>query len=170
MTGHALSQLDIYAYIRIIMHSKDMTKNERHLALKEIITKRRVSTQEELVKLLKQSGCGVTQATLSRDLQELRIARVHSPEGAFYALSPEQEERRLQRYLALEIESIDHNESLIVIKTLPGRAQGVAELIDALHNPDILGTLAGDNTIFITPRSTRKIARVLKTLRILAVQ
>lgn len=147
-----------------------MNKNERHLTLKELITRRRVNTQEELGKLLKQSGFAVTQATLSRDLQELRIARVHAPEGAYYALSPEQEEQRLQSYLALEIETIDANESLVVIKTLPGRAQGVAELIDALHHPDILGTLAGDNTIFITPRSTRKIARLIKTLRNLAVR
>lgn len=147
-----------------------MNKNERHLTLKELITKRRVSTQEELGKLLKQAGFAVTQATLSRDIRELRIARVHSPDGAYYALSPEQEEQRLQAYLAFEIESIESNESMIVIKTLPGRAQGVAELIDATHTPDILGTLAGDNTIFITPRSTKKIARLIKTLRDLTIR
>ncbi len=142
-----------------------MNKNERHLALKELITRQRINTQEELGRLLKQAGFAVTQATLSRDLQELRIARVHSPEGAYYALTPEQEEQRLHAYLALEIESIESNESLIVVKTLPGRAQGVAELIDAMHNPEILGTLAGDNTIFITPRSTKKIGRLIRTLR-----
>lgn len=147
-----------------------MNKNERQLTIKELITKRHIGTQDELVNLLRHAGLSVTQATLSRDLQELRIARVHSTEGAYYALSPEQEEQRLQSYIALEIESIDHNEALVVIKTLPGRAQGVAELIDAMHHPDVLGTLAGDNTIFVTPRSTKKIARVVKMLRDLTIQ
>ena len=147
-----------------------MNKHERHLALKELITKRRIATQEELAKLLKQAGYSVTQATLSRDIQELRVSRLHSPEGAYYALSPEAEEQRLQSYLAMEIESIDHNESLIVVKTLPGRAQGVAEIIDAMHHREILGTLAGDNMIFITPRCVRKITTLLKSLRELAVR
>jgi len=146
-----------------------MKKHERHLTLKELITKRRISTQEELVRLLKQAGFSVTQATLSRDLQELRIARVHSPEGGYYSLNPEVEEQRLQSFLSVEIESIGHNESLIVIKTLPGRAQGVAEIIDAMHHRDILGTLAGDNTIFITPLSTKMIPGLLKSLRDLTV-
>lgn len=145
-----------------------MNKNERHLALKEIITSREIGTQDELVRALRQAGFRVTQATLSRDLKELRIARVNGPEGAQYSLSPESEEKRLQPYLAVEIETITHNESLIVVKTLPGRAQGVAEILDSFHHPDILGTLAGDNTIFVTPRSTRKIAKLLKDLHEMA--
>jgi len=147
-----------------------MNKNERHLALKEVITARQIGTQDELVRALKQAGFPVTQATLSRDLKELRIARVNGPEGAHYALSPEAEERRLQPYLAVEIETITHNESLIVVKTLPGRAQGVAEILDSFHHPDILGTLAGDNTVFVTPRSTKKIPRLVKELREMAVE
>lgn len=146
-----------------------MNKGERQLALKELVNKRRIGTQDELVRHLRQRGFDVTQATLSRDIRELRIARVNSPDGSYYVLSPEIEEHRLASFLALEIESIDHNESVIVVKTLPGRAQGVAELIDAMHHPDILGTIAGDNTIFITPRSTRRLARLLKSLRDRAV-
>lgn len=145
-----------------------MNKNERHLALKEIITSRHVGTQEDLVRALKQAGFPVTQATLSRDLKELRIARVNGPDGARYALSPEAEEQRLQPYLAVEIETIRHNESTIVIKTLPGRAQGVAEILDSFHHPDILGTLAGDNTIFVTPRSTRRIGKLVKEILAMA--
>jgi transcriptional regulator of arginine metabolism len=147
-----------------------MNKNERHLALKGVITTRQIGTQDELVRALKQAGFPVTQATLSRDLKELRIARVNGPEGAHYALSPESEEKRLQPYLAVEIETITRNESLIVVKTLPGRAQGVAEILDSFHHPDILGTLAGDNTIFITPRSTRKIGKLIKDLRDMAIE
>jgi transcriptional regulator of arginine metabolism len=142
-----------------------MNKNERHLALKAIITSRQIGTQDELVRALKQAGFAVTQATLSRDLKELRIARVNGPDGAHYALSPEAEEQRLHPYLAVEIETITHNESTIVIRTLPGRAQGVAEILDSFHHPDILGTLAGDNTIFVTPKSTRRIGRLMKDIR-----
>ena len=145
-----------------------MNKNERHLALKEIITARHIGTQDDLVRALKHAGFPVTQATLSRDLKELCIARVNGPKGAHYSLSPESEEKRLQPYLAVEIETITHNESLIVVKTLPGRAPGVAEILDSFHHPDILGTLAGDNTIFITPRSTRKIPKLLKDLHEMA--
>jgi transcriptional regulator of arginine metabolism len=145
-----------------------MNKNERHLALKEIITSRQIGTQDDLVRALKQAGFPVTQATLSRDLKELRIARVNGPDGARYALSPEAEEQRLQPYLAVEIETIQHNESTIVIKTLPGRAQGVAEILDSFHHPDILGTLAGDNTIFVTPRSTRRIGKLVKEILAMA--
>ncbi len=147
-----------------------MNKNERHLALKQVITTRQIGTQDELVRALKQSGFAVTQATLSRDMKELRIARVNGPEGAHYALTPEAEEKRLQPYLAIEIESISSNESLIVVKTLPGRAQGVAEILDSFHHPDILGTLAGDNTVFVTPRSTKRIPKLVKELRGMAVE
>ncbi|MCU0453441.1 MAG: arginine repressor [Bacteroidetes bacterium] len=147
-----------------------MNKNERHLALKEVITARHIGTQDELVRALKQAGFPVTQATLSRDMKELRIARVNGPEGPRYALTPEAEEKRLQPYLAFEIESISFNESLIVVKTLPGRAQGVAEILDSFHHPDILGTLAGDNTVFVTPRSTKKIPKLVKELRGMAVE
>ena len=142
-----------------------MNKNQRQLAIKQIVTLRQLGTQESLCRALRQAGFPVTQATLSRDLKELSIARVNSPNGAHYVLSPEAEEKRLQSYIALEIEGIEHNESLIVVKTLPGRAQGVAEILDAMHHPDILGTIAGDNTIFITPRSTRRINRLLKDIR-----
>lgn len=147
-----------------------MNKNERHLALKQVITSRPIGTQDELVRALKQAGFPVTQATLSRDMKELRIARVNGPEGAHYTLTPEAEEKRLQPYLAIEIESITFNESLIVVKTLPGRAQGVAEILDSFHHPDILGTLAGDNTVFVTPRSTKKIPKLVKELRGMAVE
>jgi len=147
-----------------------MNKIERHLAIKQVISHRQIGTQEDLCRALRQAGFDVTQATLSRDLKELSIARVNTPDGTHYVLSPETEERRLQAYLAMEIESIDHNESLVVIKTLPGRAQGVAEIIDGMHHPNILGTIAGDNTIFVTPRSVRKLQSLLKELRDLAVR
>jgi len=142
-----------------------MNKNARHLRIKEIIAHKSIATQDGLCRALKNAGFDITQATLSRDMKELGIARINTETGARYVLHPEIEERRLQSFIGYEIEEIDANESLIVVKTLPGRAQGVAEIIDGLHSPDILGTIAGDNTIFITPKSSRRIHHIVKILR-----
>ncbi len=142
-----------------------MNKQQRQFAIKQIITHQVISSQDELCQALEKAGVTVTQATLSRDMKELGIARVHSAERVRYVLDIESEERRLVPLIGYEIESIDANESMIVIKTLPGMAQGVAEIIDSMHHPAILGTLAGDNTIFVTPDSVTKINEVLKLLK-----
>jgi transcriptional regulator of arginine metabolism len=142
-----------------------MNKQRRHFAIKQIITQQMISNQDELCQALEKAGFTVTQATLSRDMKELGIARVHSADRVRYVLNIESEERRLVPLIGYEIERIDSNESMIVIKTLPGRAQGVAEIIDSMHHPAILGTLAGDNTIFITPASVTKIEETLELVK-----
>jgi transcriptional regulator of arginine metabolism len=142
-----------------------MNKQSRQFAIKQIIAHQVISSQDQLCQALEKAGVTVTQATLSRDMKELGIARVHSAERVRYVLDMETEERRLVPLIGYEIESIDANESMIVIKTLPGRAQGVAEIIDTMHHPAILGTLAGDNTIFVTPDSVTRIDEVLKLLK-----
>ena len=142
-----------------------MNKQRRHFAIKQIITQQVISNQDELCQALEKAGFSVTQATLSRDMKELGIARVHSADRVRYVLNIESEERRLMPLIGYEIERIDSNETMIVIKTLPGRAQGVAEIIDSMHHPAILGTLAGDNTIFITPASVAKIDETLDLVK-----
>jgi len=142
-----------------------MEKQQRHLAIKQIITNRTITTQSELASALRKDGFKTTQATLSRDMKELGIAWVYTPSGAKYILSPEKEEERLTSLVGLEIEHIEANETVVVLKTLPGRAQGVAEIIDRLNLPSVLGTLAGDNTVFILPRSINKIKQTVKALR-----
>lgn len=142
-----------------------MNKQRRHFAIKQIITQQVISNQDELCQALEKAGFAVTQATLSRDMKELGIARVHSADRVRYVLNIESEERRLVPLIGYEIERIDSNETMIVIKTLPGRAQGVAEIIDSMHHPAILGTLAGDNTIFITPAAVAKIDETLELVK-----
>lgn len=142
-----------------------MNKQSRHFTIKEIVTQKRVSSQEELCEELRKAGYEVTQATLSRDLRELGIVRVHTEGGARYTLLKEEQERKLGSFIGYEVDSISCNESLIVIKTLSGFASGVAEFIDSLHHPDILGTIAGDNTIFVTPISVRKTKAVMKYIK-----
>jgi Arginine repressor len=142
-----------------------MEKQRRHLAIKQILASRTITTQSELASAMRKEGFKTTQATLSRDMKELGIAWVYTPSGAKYMLSPEQEEERLTTLIGFEIEQIEANESMVVIKTLPGRAQGVAEIIDHLRLPSVLGTLAGDNTVFILPRSIKKIKETIGALR-----
>lgn len=147
-----------------------MNKVNRQITIKQIISEKAIGSQEDLCTALHKSGFDVTQATLSRDLKELGIARVNAPDGLRYVLNPLNEERRLQSFIGYEVEQISSNESLVVVKTLPGRAQGVAEIIDSFHHPLILGTLAGDNTIFITPSSVGKIGKLVKVLRRLTME
>jgi transcriptional regulator of arginine metabolism len=142
-----------------------MEKQRRHLAIKQILASRAITTQSELASAMRKEGFKTTQATLSRDMKELGIAWVYTPSGAKYMLSPEQEEERMTSLIGFEIEQIEANESMVVVKTLPGRAQGVAEIIDHLHLPSVLGTLAGDNTVFILPRSIKKIKDTITALR-----
>ncbi|MGD0035796.1 MAG: arginine repressor [Bacteroidota bacterium] len=142
-----------------------MEKQQRHLAIKQILASRAITTQSELASAMRKEGYKTTQATLSRDMKELGIAWVYTPNGAKYMLSPEQEEERLTTLIGFEIEQIESNESMVVIKTLPGRAQGVAEIIDHLHLPSVLGTLAGDNTVFVLPRSIKKIKETISAIR-----
>ncbi len=142
-----------------------MNKQRRHFAIKQIIAQQVISNQDELCQALEKAGFRVTQATLSRDMKELGIARVHSADRVRYVLNIESEERRLVPLIGYEIERIDSNETMIVIKTLPGRAQGVAEIIDSMHHPAVLGTLAGDNTIFVTPASVKKIDETLELVK-----
>lgn len=142
-----------------------MEKQQRHLTIKQILANRTITTQSELASAMRKEGFKTTQATLSRDMKKLGIAWVYTPSGAKYMLSPEQEEERLTTLIGFEIEKIEANESMVVIKTLPGRAQGVAEIIDHLRLPSVLGTLAGDNTVFILPRSIKKIKETISALR-----
>ena len=142
-----------------------MEKQKRHTAIKQIIAENTITTQSELASLLRKSGFRTTQATLSRDMKELGIAWVYTPTGARYMLNPEQEEERLTTLIGLEVEHIETNEVMVVVKTLPGRAQGVAEIIDHMRLPSILGTIAGDNTIFILPRSVKKISETVHAVR-----
>lgn len=112
----------------------------------------------------------MNQATLSRDLRELGVSRTQSAEGPRYALPSETHVAHLQTLLSYEITSITANETMVIVKTLAGRAQGVAEQIDHLKLPEILATLAGDNTIFIAPVSVSKTKTLEKKFKKLLIE
>ncbi|HSA55366.1 MAG TPA: arginine repressor [Gemmatimonadaceae bacterium] len=147
-----------------------MNKRARHNLILEIVAHHAVASQEELRQLLGERGLEVTQSTLSRDLRELRLARIPTPSGVRYA-SPDAvaEEARaaLEDVLPQFFHSVDGVGELLVIKTIPGGAQPIAEAIDAEAIPDVLGTLGGENTILIICRSAavrERLARRIEKL------
>jgi len=150
-----------------------VNKKRRHQVILELVAAQPVASQEELRQLLDDRGFAVTQSTLSRDLRELRLARIPTQHGARYA-SPdalaEDHRTALEDVLPQFYESSDGVGELLVLKTIPGGAQPIAEAIDAQGYPDVLGTIAGENTILVICRSNvardrleRRFERVART-------
>ncbi|HHY21782.1 MAG TPA: transcriptional regulator ArgR [Bacilli bacterium] len=142
-----------------------MNKGQRHIKIREIITKNEVETQDELVDFLKEAGFNVTQATVSRDIKELHLVKVPLIDGRYkYSLPSDQRFnplQRLKRALMDSFVSIDGSENLIVMKTLPGNANAIGALIDNLDWDDIIGTICGDDTILIICRYKEKSAEII---------
>lgn len=128
-------------------------KSARQFAIREIINSERIATQEELCQALSDRGLDVTQATVSRDIKELQLIKIPDENGYRYAL-PDSARRagiqeRAKRLFRDSVIYVDHSENLVVIKTTPGAAQAVASLMDAAGWDSVLGTVAGDDTIFV---------------------
>ena len=126
-------------------------KNARQTAILSIIEQYDVETQEELASRLRDMGIVVTQATVSRDIKELRLLKVLSGKGGYkYATADKAEHGLSDRFVRMFVDSvlsITFAGNIIVIKTLSGSANVAAEAIDSMRWPEILGTMAGDNTI-----------------------
>jgi transcriptional regulator of arginine metabolism len=133
-----------------------MDKRSRQQAILELVAAKPVASQEDLRQLLGERGFGVTQSTLSRDLRELRLARIPTPEGPRYA-SPDasngETRAALEDVLPQFHVSSDGVGELLVLKSTAGGAQPIAEAIDAQSFPEVLGTIAGENTILVICRS-----------------
>ena len=146
-------------------------KRERQGTIRELIVARPVSSQEELRRLLLQRGWDVTQSTLSRDLREMRVARVPDADGSRYAITDAVEESGrpgLETLLPPLFSRVDGVGELVVLRTVPGGAQSVAVALDAETWPDVLGTIAGDDTILIVCRSSGARERLVRRLAAIA--
>lgn len=139
-------------------------KYSRHAKILELIEKYKIETQEELADRLKDVGMDVTQATISRDIKELRLIKVMNGEGRYrYAPVSHTEGTINNRLLTIFTESFiscDYANNIVVVKTLPGMAQASASAVDSLKWTDIVGTIAGDDTLMIVCRA-EKIAEEL---------
>ena len=144
-------------------------KTIRQMAILDIIAKQDVETQEELAEALRARGIQLTQATVSRDIKELRLLKVLTPSGSYkYATADKAENglsERFIRMLAESLLSVAASNNLIVVKTLSGSANVAAEALDSLHWPEILGTLAGDNTILLIIRSEAEAPDVVRRIQ-----
>lgn len=139
-------------------------KYSRHAKILELIEKNNIETQEELAEKLKEVGMDVTQATISRDIKELRLIKVMDGDDRYkYAPVSHTEGTITNRLLTIFTESFiscDYANNIVVVKTLPGMAQASASAVDSLKWSDIVGTIAGDDTIMIVCRA-EKIAEEL---------
>ena len=140
------------------------SKTHRQNKIKEILRDHAIYNQEELVKFLSEEGIEVTQATLSRDFKELGVVRTSAAEGSRYTLNVEEAGNQIRKLISFEILSVESNEMLIIVRTLAGRAQGVAHYIDKLNSKLILGTIAGDDTILVVPANVKNIADIVQLI------
>ena len=142
-----------------------MGKVARQQAIREILEARTIASQEDLKRELDRRGQRVTQATLSRDLRELGVSRV-ARDGRFaYVIASDGDRPDLRPIVGAEVIGIDANEVLIVVHTIPGAAHTVGEYVDRQRNPDIIGTVAGDNTLLVIPAAAARTAAALASLR-----
>jgi len=142
-----------------------MKAGRQHKIL-EIIRRQHIGTQEELLSELRKSGIKVTQATISRDIKELGLVKVPFKNNEFYYASPGEgrlhhSEERLKRLFISSVVGLDASENLIIIKTNPGGAQGVASAIDLAGWDEIIGTVGGDDTILVVVKPKEAVGAVL---------
>ncbi|MBE6700964.1 MAG: arginine repressor [Ruminococcaceae bacterium] len=133
-------------------------KAQRHAKIVELIKKNNVETQEELTAKLKECGFDTTQATVSRDIKELKLVKVPDDNGKYkYDVKLGDDEIRVSAKFKTILEEtvlrIDVSTSIVVIKTFPGMAQAAASAIDNMNWSEIVGTIAGDDTIFVALRT-----------------
>lgn len=145
------------------------TKSERHRAILDIVRTKRIHTQVEFERKLKKQKIKTTQATLSRDIKALGLQKVRTAEGKLvYAAGGERprEARKdeLKRMLADFVEKINGANNLLIIKTSPGNAQGVAAAIDTVSLEGVLGTVAGDDTILVITKDDKMGKEVKKIM------
>ncbi|AKA70186.1 arginine repressor [Clostridium scatologenes] len=135
-------------------------KITRHAKILEIINSKNIETQEELAEELRKSGMDVTQATVSRDIKELKLIKVLSDDGNYkYATIVHTESflsNKLINIFSQTVVSVENIDKFVIIKTMTGSAAAAAEAIDTLNFDGVAGTIAGDNTIFLLARDSEK--------------
>ncbi len=141
-------------------------KTKRHERILKLVAAQSIDTQEELARILSEDGFNVTQATVSRDIKELGLIKVMTPEGGYRYATVEKAESDLQeRFISIfshSVLSILGAGNLIVIKTVPASASAAAEAVDSLKWPEIVGSIAGDNTIFLAVHDAKNVPELIR--------
>ena len=132
-------------------------KYQRHSRIIQIISENAIETQDQLIEKLAEFGMEVTQATISRDIRELKLIKVSTENGGYrYAMTPKEDVSSASKYRTILLQSVVRAEAacnLVVVKTFPGMAQACAAAVDGMAWSEIVGTLAGDDTIVLIMRS-----------------
>lgn len=144
-------------------------KIERHSQIIRLISQYDIETQEELAEKLNESGFQVTQATVSRDIRELKLTKISKPGGGSrYAVlqSVDQEmSRKYTNVLRTSFQSMDLAQNILVVKTVSGMAMAAAAAVDEMQIPEIVGCIAGDNTLMCVARSADEGLVLMEKLR-----
>ncbi|MGI6405209.1 MAG: arginine repressor [Syntrophaceticus sp.] len=144
-------------------------KLRRQQIIMEIIKEKAITTQGELADELLARGVKTTQATISRDIKELQLVKIPIGSDSYrYALpqqmEPPQSDKRLQRLFRENLVKYDYSENLILLKTLPGAAHNVAEALDRSGWKELLGTVAGDDTILLIIKPREAVEQVMERI------
>ena len=152
------------------MEGVNHMKRYRSMKIKKIIQSQVIETQEELAEALQKEGIAVTQATVSRDIKDLMLVKIPYKDGKYrYALSTDNQPVMSKTHKSIlfqeAITKIDSTMNFVVIHTLPGSANSVAYIIDQGHEKEVLGTIAGDDTILVILRSPEDIEVFMKRIQ-----
>ena len=142
-------------------------KRKRHKAILELVRSGSVASQEELIGGLKSRNIAVSQSTLSRDIQELRLAKTGGvyTAGDIEAAAARPSEESLRRIIREFLVDVDVAQNIVVVKTGSGHASTVSQALDDAGWPESVGSIAGDNTVFVAARSARDGERLARRLR-----
>ena len=143
-------------------------KVERHSKIVELIGKYEIETQEELAEYLNKAGHRVTQATVSRDIRELKLSKVQSESGKQHYVVLQSQGSFSDKYIRILRDgymSMDMAQNILVVKTVSGMAMAVAAAIDAMKLKEIVGSIAGDDTIMMAVRTVEDTRAVMEKLR-----
>ena len=132
-------------------------KNSRHIKILEIITENIIETQDDLIEKLRESGFAVTQATISRDIKQLGLVKTATKSGGYQYTASKNEvsgnETKFKNIMKETVLSAQNAENIVVVKTYSGMANAAAAAMDALAGDEIVGSIAGDDTIFVVVRT-----------------
>ena len=149
-------------------------KVKRQSKILELIRENDIETQEMLADLLNKAGFNVTQATVSRDIRELKLTKATMQSGKQKSVATAKESsfvtERLNRVFRDGIVSIDYAQNIVVIKTLVGMAMAVAAALDSMENSEIMGTIAGDDTIFCVVKNESKAVKLTENLKAISLK
>ena len=140
-------------------------KNKRHKKILEIINDQDIETQDELQEALVKEGFNVAQPTVSRDIQELMLVKVAFEKGKYKYVQSNNKEVRFSNLLIQTITTVDYAMNIVVVKCYTGMAQAACAMLDSMNYSQILGTIAGDDTIFILLKNEENARKLVSTLK-----